>query len=142
MVAARSAAKTQVLTTVIRVNGLSPRLWLAQPDHVYVGRRVFLRSGEFRGEVWPNSGLGNPDRLPHGAGIDVRRALIVRFERWAARDRHRMRMLESLCGKVLGCWCGSWDGVTQPRLLCHAAVYADWCNHLIRGEKPWERLLD
>lgn len=134
--------ETRPLTTVVCVKRMDPEQWMAQPGHLYVGRRVFLRTGRHAGKQWPNSCLGNPDRLPFNAGIDDRRDLIVRFEQWVVRDRHRMRMLESMCGKVLGCWCGNWDGVSRPRLLCHAAVYADWCNHLMRGERPWELLLD
>jgi len=141
MVEASQSQKTR-LTTVVRVNGLDPEEWRKDPRHLYVGRRVYVRSGKFAGKIWPNSALGNPYPLARGASIDDRRNLIVQFERWVIADKHRMRQLENMCGKVLGCWCGHWDGVSQPRLLCHAAVYADWCNHLIRGEKPWELLLD
>lgn len=129
------------LTTVVRVNGQNPQLWRADPQHLYVGRRVFLRSGIHKGQHWPNSALGNPYRVNTEDTLTERRRVLEMFERFLATDQYRLSQLGKMQGKVLGCWCCNWDGITQPRPLCHAAVYADWCNRMAKGERPWEAFL-
>ena len=126
------------LATVVRVNGQSPELWRADPTHVYVGRQLFLRSGKYARETWPNSSWGNPIKLPAHPTIEDRRQVIRDYENYLARRSLLLRQLHTLAGKKLGCWCGNWDGLSEPRLLCHAAVLADWVNRMQRGEKPWE----
>lgn len=130
------------LTTVVKVNGLNPDTWRADPNHLYVGRLVWLRHGELAGMRWPNSALGNyASKVTRTSTLEERREAIRIFERWVVNDKHRMKSLERMHGKVLGCWCGKWDGISQPRLLCHAAVYADWSNQMRMGRKPWEEFI-
>jgi hypothetical protein len=85
---------------------------LARPGtFLYVGRanrRYRLKGSPF----------GNPDR---GRGDDPATALQRYREHVLARP-DLVALLPSLRGQVLGCWCGVWNGVSEPALACHAAV--------------------
>lgn len=124
------------LTTVVSVRGQSPDAWQDDPSRIYVGRYVPLRSGKFIGQVWKRSLFSNPLKLSEDPTMQERRELLVRYQRYLAGRPELLSQLHTMAGKQLGCWCGTWDGISEPRLLCHASVLADWCNGL--SQRPWE----
>jgi hypothetical protein len=133
------------VTTVVRVSRLDPEEWQANKRHLYVGRYQQIRSGRHTGKIWWPQGWGNgfrPDFDSYDREEALRhcveayeRDLIERVRR---QGRQLIQPLQQLAGKVLGCWCADWDGVSQPRPNCHAAVLADWVNRMQAGERPWE----
>jgi hypothetical protein len=140
------AASIQV-TTVQKLNGLSPDEWQAVRNHLYVGRYMPIRSGRYAGQVWRPQGWGNPFKVEvtddHPTKATARNFCIEQYESWLAgriqtEGQTLIPPLLMLAGKVLGCWCCTWDGQTPPRPLCHAAVLADWVNRMQAGERPWE----
>jgi hypothetical protein len=79
---------------VISVRGLDPAAWLADPDHVYIGRRT--------PNGWPDSPWRNPFKIGRDGTWEE---VIAKYE---ARIRTRpdlLAALPELRGKVLGCWC-------------------------------------
>ena len=101
--------------------------WLADPDHVYVGRRVRLfihdGAGGKRAFFTPLSKWHNPFKLqgpskpaaPNARAttasvLDAYRAHVLR----RIKEEPRKYALAELRGKVLGCWC-------KPK-ACHADV--------------------
>ncbi len=141
-------AEVRRITTVCDCHGKSPDEIQADPISIYVGRFHYIRSGRFAGQQWRPKGYGNPFR----PDVEIENRLLAmtdcinRFEAYLARQMQTepARMvpaMRNLIGKRLWCWCCTWDGVSLPRPLCHAAVYADWTNRMLRGEKPWEQVL-
>lgn len=127
-------------TIVVPVNGQDPVAWRADPLNLYVGRGVTLRSGRYAGLTWPNSGWGNPYKVSVDQTRYEREQVLVRFQQYLASKEGKLLRdaLPGLFGLRLGCWCCDWDGITQPRPLCHACVYADWANRIHDGEsRPW-----
>jgi len=130
--------------TVCNCRGHSPAVVQADKSNLYVGRYHHIRAGKYAGEVWRPQGWGNIYR-PDQDMEDRHAALVQCIHRYEtalakqARDEpHRVLWtLKNLHGHTLWCWCCEWDGVTQPRPLCHAAVLADWTNRMARGERPW-----
>lgn len=101
--------------------------WLADPDHVYVGRRVRLfihdGAGGKRAFFTPLSKWHNPFKIqdpskpaaPNARAttasvLDAYRAHVLR----RIKEEPRKYALAELRGKVLGCWC-------KPK-ACHADV--------------------
>lgn len=141
-------AEAPRIATVCHCRGHSADAVQSDSKNVYVGGFSYIRSGRFEGQQWRPQGYGNPFKLDPEIPNRVRAAqdMVDRFEAYIARQmkQHPERLrpvLKNLIGKTLWCWCCSWDGVSQPRPLCHAAVLADWVNRMVRGEKPWEAIL-
>lgn len=134
------------ITTVAKVTGLSPDEWQADRNHVYTGRYQVIRSGRYAGQIWYPQGWGNsfwPDIDAHATKAAAVKDCVDRYEKDLAdrvkrQARELLQPMRMLAGKVLGCWCVSWDGITTPRPQCHAAVLADWVNRMQAGERPWE----
>lgn len=124
-------------TTVISVRGKSPDEWLAKPGHIYVGRRIFLRSGKAAGQLWAPSLFANSFTLPPMAGRDQRLRVINDYIDWLTEPRdHQERIfreLHTLRGCELGCWCGSWIHLQPTKLLCHGVVLAILADHWRKG---------
>jgi len=113
-------------TTVISVRGRKRAELEADPDFVYVGRRV--RYGD-----WPDTIWGNPFK-PAGktkAALTecfrkFRHALKSSVEPRFVRMRERLHQLR---GRKIGCWCGEWKP-GEPEIPCHACVLAVAANEL------------
>jgi hypothetical protein len=76
-----------------------------------------------RGSKW-----GNPFRIgPDGD----RGAVIARYERWLADQRHLLRALDELCGRDLVCFCA-------PR-LCHGDLLLRLANATREARIAWWR---
>lgn len=114
-------------TTVISVRGRD-RLEL-EADHgfIYVGRSM-PRQG------WRDKGWGNPYpfRQHRNAAELFARDLADALE--GRGNPHPKvvaiaRRLPELCGKTLGCWCGSWEP-GDPDIGCHAVALAKFANTL------------
>lgn len=107
-------------TDAVNIKRQSPDVWRTEhPLHLYCGRRVAIRSGRFKGEVWPQSPLCNPH------GLRDRMASVLAFAEsmlWLSAPE-RLWRLRLAKGRILGCWCA-------PK-LCHCHVIAAWCNELI-----------
>jgi hypothetical protein len=99
-------------TTVVnvRVAHIRPRHatlagWVAEPGHVYIGRRgvVFIGGARFPAADSP---FCNPYKITK---TDTRDSVIDRFKAQAARrmevDAAYRAAVLGLRGKVLGCWC-------------------------------------
>lgn len=133
------------LTKVVNVDNVDPEVWLADPNHVYVDKRWYIRQGKFRDKTWPNSGWQNPCIKPQtdANGFPERtdwENYIHRYELYLAGQKLLIQQLPSLIGKTLGTMWYSWNGISRPRPLSHACVIADWANGLARGERLWEKL--
>lgn len=121
------------LTTVECIRGKSPNEWLAEPDHVYVGRFVYRKYGKFAGERWPNCGFGNPYQFIPGA---TRQEKIQTLFRFCVHLQEKLidspllqREFGKLSGKTLGCWCINWEGqIGDIPPMCHAAWMARIIN--------------
>lgn len=88
------------------------------PPFVYVGRAC----AGLRGHP-----LANPFKVGKDATDGERRACLTKYTAWlhTLPDlESRLRMLLGRTGGTLplGCWCASWDGVSEPAPLCHAVV--------------------
>lgn len=100
---------------------------------VYCGRPGKGWSGYF----------GNPFPIQRGQsrGDTIQRFTPHFLERVAKDGEYRRRVL-GLRGQRLGCFCTSWDGVSDPGpIRCHAIVIARWVNEQCAGmritERPW-----
>jgi hypothetical protein len=143
-------------TTVVSVRGKTPADFAADPLFVYCGRAVPRRG-------WRASPFANPyraDRLRTGHPILVRMGMetpeelaadaVALFEamlrppaayqlpdddpRVDRRFVEMRRLLPTLRGKRLGCWCGAWQP-GQPDIGCHAVVIARFADALsVEGE--------
>lgn len=119
------------MTTAQKVNGKSPEAMLADPNNVYVGRSVYLRSGEFAGQVWPNSCLGNPFRVERHDSALERTEKLFKYVEWLAEQLKNplvRKDFDNLRGKNLLCWCVNWGGCGKVP-LCHAA----WLAAMVDG---------
>lgn len=131
-------------TVVVSVRGTDPAVWLADPTHVYVGRRQRGPGGTWEpGKSWPRSPFANPFKVGVTRETVIRRMLkdgvplfgdllcrpeFVRLETvdrslavacyrlWLPTQPDLMAELETLRGKTLGCWC-------SPE-ACHGDVLA------------------
>lgn len=122
--------------TVINVRGRKYAELAADPDFVYVGRAC---------KGFPGSPFGNPFRTAgaYSAAIavaDFGRELRVAIDEPGASRVHpafaRMaKLLPTLRGKRLGCWCTDWGGEGEPAKPCHAVVLARIVNAM---ESPHE----
>jgi hypothetical protein len=131
------------MTTVINVRGRKRAELEADPDFIYVGRRV-PRAG------WPDSPWGNPFKVGMDSieavrlfdhwgqsGIVDRQVICVIDEatldaeaavefcrQWVVSCPALRARLPELRGKILGCWCCDWDGTGEPSRPCHAVILA------------------
>lgn len=124
------------LATVINVSGQDPVGWQVQPQNFYVGRFVYLRSGEFEGESWGNSCFGNPYRFEAFKTTKEKRDILFCYLRHLKEKMNKYPLMRqdflSLQGRVLGCWCLKWDGLGEFPPLCHAAYLARLVNEYWR----------
>jgi hypothetical protein len=123
-----------VITRVVKVNGLDPNVWQGNPQHVYVGRKVVLRSGAYQGAVWTNLGFANEYKFD--ADDADKRAKLFAYVQGLKVSLERSPVLRKrfsmLAGKTLGCWCVNWDG-KGVRPNCHAAWLAGIVDAFARG---------
>jgi hypothetical protein len=125
-------------TTVVNVRGKPREEWLKDPGFVYVGRAV-PRMG-WRASKWGNPfmvGMSMVDAYamlkvtvwPQGEAQTLTAGDVVRFYAPWIKDRIATEPerydLSQLWGKRLGCWCGTWDGWSEARPVCHAVILAD-----------------
>jgi len=114
-------------TTVVKVNGFSPNEWTEDDGNRYVGRSLFLRSGRYEGQTWPNSGFGNVFRFQDHFTKAERIECLFFYVRELSHNMNETQILRKafyeLRDKVLGCWCVNWNGLGEVP-LCHAAWLA------------------
>lgn len=138
-------------TTVISVRGQDRAALLTDPLFVYVGRKCAGWPASVWGNPW------HPEQFRGGtaqcvAHYELTMRASVRFlhatddeidavgdELWSITnglgvdEMNRLyqatRRLPELRGKVLGCWCGSWQP-GEPDILCHAVVLAKMADAL------------
>ncbi len=99
----------------IRPGHADLRVWMADENNVYVGRRGVVFVG---GARWPPA--DSPWANPFKIGRDGDRAAVIERYRAYITDRVARGLtppLATLRGKTLGCWCA-------PE-ACHADVLAD-----------------
>lgn len=122
-------------TTVVKVNRLNPTEWQANERHRYVGRYVFLRSGQYEGQSWANSGFANQIRFADGDSNAVKRfklfSYVEALKQKLEDEPLLMQIFRYLPTKVLGCWCVNWDGLGDVVPLCHAAYLARMLDCLV-----------
>jgi len=111
-------------TRVCSVRGLTP----AEADArgvVYVGRAHRSRDALSRGRVlFPEHPLHNPYRVPRGASAASAQAAVAAFRAHLRGDPALTALAKSLRGRLLGCWCGEWNGLNAPTVACHACEIA------------------
>ncbi len=87
--------------------------------------------------------LANPFKVGRGAGAQAKQACLARYANWLeeqllTEDGQRcFRILAQVAARrnlPLGCWCGDWDGVSEPAPLCHAVVLAKRCSAWLEGQ--------
>lgn len=111
-------------TRVCSVRGLTPDQ-IAARGIVYVGREHRRRCGLSAGAtLLPRHPLHNPYRLPKNADAEDKRIVCSYFERHLRADPNLLALARGLRGRLLGCWCGEWDGSGEPGLHCHAVNIA------------------
>jgi protein gp37 len=104
-------------TRVIRVQD-APFDWKADPQHVYIGRKM---GGQYKLDDSP---FGNPFRLEHDTpegraeGIEKYRRHILPKLHFDPKFRAQF---DALKGKTLVCWC-------HPK-ACHGDLLAEWLEH-------------
>ncbi len=123
------ATEPKQITTVVRVNGLNPKVFLHNgAKNRYVGRFIKLRSGRFKDMEWPNSGFGNKFRVDEEDGNKERQQKLYAYMVVLAVRMQSITSLKNLFfelqGKALGCWCLDWNNDTPGVPLCHAAWLA------------------
>ena len=132
-------------TSVVNVRGKDRAELMADPDFVYVGRAC-------RG--WPASPFGNPFHLRHPARRErTPTEVVAMYAYWiescepgdsdtpkamARRRAEILRLLPSLRGKKLGCWCCDWQR-GEPRKPCHAVILAQMADSGIAEAKVSRR---
>lgn len=122
---------------VTKVNGKSPNEWTAIQTNKYVGRHLYLRSGKYADETWPNSGFGNPYRFEKQDSHSEKRSKLFAYCGWLKETLVRSRIIRDAFGElvelakadtvVLGCWCVEWYGRGMTP-LCHAAYLSAIIN--------------
>lgn len=71
--------------------------------------------------------LANPFKVPHGAGKETRAKCVAQYRKWFREPispEKRAEEVKALRGRLLGCWCGSWEGFGEPGFSCHAVEIA------------------
>lgn len=130
--------------TVISVRGQDYDKLIANPDFVYVGRRV--RFTKWKESIWHNP--YNVSAFPAAAAFfdfDLTLAylgLIIpkhtdRHGKTHHHEDHFRAMvprLGELQGKTLGCWCGDWKP-GEPWIECHACVLAQLVNEIEESKR-------
>lgn len=115
------------MTTVQKVNGISPVEWQSDTNNVYCGRSFDIKSGKYAGQEWHTQGWGNPFKLYDFYGRAEKTELLFHYVRELALKLSKSGMLlnqfKELYGRNLGCWCVNWDGHGEVP-LCHAAWLA------------------
>ncbi len=115
-------------TIVVKVNGKSPELWQAEPGNKYVGRLLVLRSGRYQGQMWGNSGFGNPYIFREKDDRTKRREKLLQYCYRLGNQLKTHGMIRDefigMAGKTIGCWCVDWSGGTIETPLCHACYLA------------------
>lgn len=122
---------------VVKVNGLSPEEWQADPTHIYVGRDFFIRRGPYAHQKWDNSGLGNPFKFEEDDTPVEKRMKLFGYCKWLKTQLTASSILNDkwrgIVGMAatetvsLGCWCMNWNAIGHPP-LCHACYLADIIN--------------
>jgi len=113
-------------TRVTSVRGLTAAEAAAR-GVVYVGRVHRERHGLGAGRtIFPASPLANPFVIPRGAAAATRREAVARYRDLIRGRPDLAAAARALRGRLLGCWCGEWDGDGDPPpgLHCHAVEIA------------------
>ncbi len=98
-------------TTVVNVRTAAPGSFL------YVGRYF---QGRFPASPW-----GNPFGISRFATERAKRECLERYREWLLGKPELLARLPELRGKVLGCFCCEYDGISEAKPLCHAVVLAE-----------------
>lgn len=100
------------------------RLWLENPDNLYVGRngRIFIDEEVFH---YPASKWGNPFKVTGKDSYSLEESL--RLYREHVLGSELVNDLEELKGKTLGCWCDQSGD-------CHAKVLKELYEEKVLGK--------
>jgi|GEM_PF-3218933 len=133
-----------IKTTVISVRGQDYESLMANPDFVYVGRRVHYTKWQtpsvfanpYSVHSFPSNALAffEADLALAYLGLIVPKRMDRHGKSHHYEDQFRAMIprLGELRGKTLGCWCGNYP--ENPDLVCHARLLAELVN-AIEGSK-------
>ena len=109
-------------TTVTTVRGKDREILLADPNFVYIGRSCW----GWKRSPWANPFRVQRMRMPGSDGSCCRSVAeaVARYIDYFAENKHYLPPVETLRGKVLGCWCCEWDGIHEPAPPCHGVILA------------------
>jgi hypothetical protein len=113
-------------TSVWNVRGMKPEL-VAELGIVYCGRKHRSRDALANGKlIYDDHPLNNPYRLPpRRTPTEAEKIECMRLYRQHLHGSPElMTIARQLRGSRLGCWCGEWDGLGEPNLLCHCVEIA------------------
>jgi hypothetical protein len=111
---------------------------------LYVGRRVRHPVLGWLG----GHPLANPFKVFPTAGAAAKEQCLARYADWLEgqlctdNGRRCFEVLAKLAGGrdlPLACWCGTWDGLSEPAPLCHAVVLARRCTAWLVEKKEESR---
>ncbi len=89
--------------------------WLAEPDHLYIGRQTRINLGKGEWAYLKKSKWHNPFKCQENKRIQC----VEEFRQYASQIFSRQDLSE-LSGKELGCWCAP-----QP---CHGHILVELYN--------------
>src|SRR6185437_9849080 len=95
-------------------------------SYLYVGRAMPHHKNPAirQGSIWGNPFKNGPSAY-----------LLGRYEEYVRNRPDLVAQLHTLRGQTLGCWCATWDGVSQPPPACHAVVLAQLADSPL-GDPP------
>ncbi len=88
--------------------------WLREPNHVYIGRRNVYVPGTYE------SPFANPYPVAKYGLTECLRLYELYIKKKLDNNPSFQNELNSLRGKVLGCWCTNSNNINQP--TCHAHI--------------------
>lgn len=105
---------TRVINVRGRIHEYGPRLELAPPEIVYVGRRWTLDGWDLpRHPLYNPFAYDTPTRRRDGTRAEV----MAKYRAYLLERPELLGLVPELRGRVLACWCAPLD--------CHAGVLAE-----------------